>query len=89
MRSDVRDVGIYYWRRQALDALDTAIRGAGSAGVEALPILGSPEHLDTAHPRRFQWTGRHAVGKRCHTNKVPPLKHVCCPPPGKVMTLLR
>src|SRR5213075_2643025 len=27
-RSDLRDVGIYYWRRQALDALDTAIRGA-------------------------------------------------------------
>jgi type III restriction enzyme len=69
--SDVRDVGIYYWRRQALDALDTAIRGAGSAGVEALPILGSPEWLDTTHLRRFQWTGLVADGKRCHTNKVP------------------
>lgn len=69
--SDPRDVGIYYWRRQALDALDTAIRGAGSAGVEAVPILGSPEWLDTANLRRFQWTGIVAEGKRCHTNKVP------------------
>ena len=70
-KSDVRDVGIYFWRRQALDALDTAIRGAGSAGVEAVPILGSPAWLDTAHLRRFQWTGLVADGKRCHTNKVP------------------
>ncbi len=71
VRSDPRDVGIYYWRRQALDALDTAIRGAGSAGVEAVPILGSPEWLDSANLRRFQWTGIVADGKRCHTNKVP------------------
>lgn len=70
-KSDLRDVGIYYWRRQALDTLDTAIRGAGSAGVEAVPILGSPEWLDTAQMRRFQWTGIVADGKRCHTNKVP------------------
>jgi SOS-response transcriptional repressor LexA len=70
-RSDARDVGIYYWRRQALDALDTAIRGAGAAGVEAVPILGSPEWLDSANLRRFQWTGLVADGKRCHTNKVP------------------
>jgi len=71
LRSDLRDVGIYYWRRQALDALDTAIRGAGAAGVEALPILGSPEWLDSANLRRFQWTGILADGKRCHTNRVP------------------
>jgi hypothetical protein len=64
-------VGIYFWRRQALDALDTAIRGAGAVGVEAVPILGSPEWLDTANIRRFQWTGHLAEGKRCHTNKVP------------------
>jgi hypothetical protein len=51
--------------------LDTAIRGAGSAGIEAVPILGSPEWLDTTHLRRFQWTGIVAEGKRCHTNKVP------------------
>ncbi|MDE2108366.1 MAG: DEAD/DEAH box helicase family protein, partial [Gammaproteobacteria bacterium] len=71
LRSDVRDVGIYFWRRQALDALDTAIRGAGAAGVEAVPILGNPEWLDSTHLRRFQWTGLVADGKRCHTNKVP------------------
>jgi SOS-response transcriptional repressor LexA len=69
--SDPRDLGIYYWRRQALDALDTAIRGAGAAGVEAVPILGNPEWLDTANLRRFQWTGIVAKGNRCHTNKVP------------------
>ena len=71
VQSDRRDVGIYYWRRQALDALDTAIRSVGSAGVEAVPILGNPEWLDTANVRRFQWTGIVANGKRCHTNKVP------------------
>jgi len=71
VRSDPRDVGIYFWRRQALDALDTAIRGAGAAGVEAVPILGSPEWLDSANLRRFQWTGIVADGKRCHSNKVP------------------
>lgn len=70
LKSDVRDVGIYYWRRQALDALDTAIRGAGAAGVEAVPILGNPDWLDSANLRRFQWTGIVADGKRCHTNKV-------------------
>jgi type III restriction enzyme len=71
LKSDVRDVGIYYWRRQALDALDTAIRGAGAAGVAAVPILGSPEWFDSASLRRFQWTGIVADGKHCHTNKVP------------------
>lgn len=71
LKSDVRDVGIYYWRRQALDALDTAIRGAGAAGVEAVPILGNPDWLDSANLRRFLWTGIIAEGKRCHTNKVP------------------
>ena len=70
-RSDPRDVGIYHWRRQALDALDTAIRGAGAAGVEAVPILGSPGWLDSANLRRFQWTGIVAEGRRCHTSKVP------------------
>jgi type III restriction enzyme len=70
-KSDLRDVGIYFWRRQALDALDTAIRGADGAGVEAVAIPGSPEVLDTAHLRRFQWTGIVAEGKRCHSNKVP------------------
>jgi type III restriction enzyme len=70
-KSDPRDVGIYYWRRQAVNALDTGIRGAGAAGVETVPILGSPEWLDSANLRRFQWTGVLAEGKRCHTSKVP------------------
>ena len=51
--------------------LENAVRGSGLPGVEAIPILGSPELLDTAQLRRFQWTGILAEGKRCHTNKVP------------------
>ena len=51
--------------------LETALRGAGAAGVAAVPILGSPEWLDSARLRRFQWTGLVARGRRCHTNKVP------------------
>ncbi len=71
LRSELEDVGIYYWRRQVLDLLETAIRGAGLAGVEPVPILGQPEWLDSKHLRRFQWTGIVADGRRCHTNKVP------------------
>ncbi len=71
LKADIRDIGIYFWRRQALDVIETAIRGAGVAGVEAVPILGTPEWLDTMLLRRFQWTGLIAEGKRCHTNKVP------------------
>jgi SOS-response transcriptional repressor LexA len=36
-----------------------------------VPILGNPEWLDSAHHRRFQWTGGIADGKKCHTNKAP------------------
>ncbi|GJQ30467.1 MAG: hypothetical protein HBSAPP03_23510 [Phycisphaerae bacterium] len=70
-KADARDIGMYYWRRQALDVLETAIRGAGVAGVSPVPILGNPEWLDTTLLRRFQWTGIVAEGRRCHTNKVP------------------
>jgi SOS-response transcriptional repressor LexA len=70
-RSDPRDIGIPYWRGPALDILENAIRGSGVPGVEAVPILGSPEWLDSGNLRRFQWTGIVAEGKRCHTNKVP------------------
>ena len=69
--SDPRDVGIYFWRRQVLDILENAIRGVGVAGVTPVPILGSPDWLDTSHLRRFQWTGILAEGKKSHTNKVP------------------
>ena len=68
-KADLRDIGIYHWRRQAVDVLETVLRGAG--GVAAVPILGSPEWLDSARLRRFQWTGLVAKGRRCHTNKVP------------------
>jgi type III restriction enzyme len=70
-KSDLRDVGIYFWRRQALDVLENAVRGAGLSGVEPVPILGNPDWLDSTNLRRFQWTGVLAEGKRCHTNKVP------------------
>jgi hypothetical protein len=70
-KSDKRDLAIYYWRRQALDVLENAVRGAGSADVKSVPILGSPDWLDSRKARRFQWTGIVADGKRCHTNKVP------------------
>jgi SOS-response transcriptional repressor LexA len=65
------DVGIYYWRRQALDTLENAVRNSGVSGVEPVPILGSPDFLDTANLRRFQWTGVRGTGKKCHTNIVP------------------
>jgi hypothetical protein len=70
-KSDLRDIGIYYWRRQALNILENAVRNAGVSGVEQVPILGNPEWLDSMTLRRFQWTGVLAEGKRCHTNKVP------------------
>ena len=70
-KADLRDIGIYYWRRQAIDVLDTALRGAGVAGVASVPIHSNPEWLDSARLRRFQWTGIVAKGRRCHTNKVP------------------
>jgi hypothetical protein len=50
--------------------LDNAIRNK-SSGTVPVPILGTPEWLDTAKIRRFQWTGILADGKKAHTNKVP------------------
>lgn len=71
IRSDKRDVGIYYWRQKARDILETAVRSAVSSGIEPIPILGSPEWYNSGGLRRFQWTGIVADGKKCHTNKVP------------------
>ncbi len=68
--SELRDVGIYFWRQQMINILETAIRGAGASGVESLPILGTPDHLDTQDLRRFQWTGIVANGRKSHTSKV-------------------
>jgi hypothetical protein len=69
--SDRRDVGIYYWRQQMLNILETAIRSVGVGGVQDIPILGNPEYLDTENLRPFQWAGIPAEGKKCHTSKVP------------------
>ena len=69
--ADPRDVGVYFWRRQVVDVLETAIRGTGDGRTAAVPMLGNPEWLDTARLRRFRWTGLVATGRKCHTNKAP------------------
>ena len=69
--ADPRDVGVYFWRRQVVDVLETAVRGTGAAPTAAVPMLGSPEWLDTSRLRRFRWTGLVAAGRKCHTNKAP------------------
>lgn len=68
--SEVRDVGIYYWTRRALDVLETAIREA-PIGTAAVPIPGQPEFLDTRDYRRKTWTGITAEGRKCHLSRVP------------------
>lgn len=67
---DKRDVGIYNWRKQALNTLENAIRNSASGGTTPVPILGTPEWLDTIFLRRFQWTGLVADGKKSHSNKI-------------------
>lgn len=69
--SDRRDIGIYYWRLLVLDRLETAIRSVGYADIQAVPVLGNPEFLDTEFLRRFQWTGIIAAGKKSHTIRLP------------------
>ncbi len=69
--ADPRDVGVYFWRRQVVDVLETAVRGAGAGRTAAVPMLGSPEWLDTSRLRRFRWTGIVAAGRKCHTNRAP------------------
>lgn len=66
-----RDIGIYRWRREALNVLENAIRNSASAGTTPVPILSTPERLDSALMHRFQWTGIVANGKKAHTNKIP------------------
>jgi hypothetical protein len=68
---DQRDIGIYNWRLQARDLLENAIRGASSSGTEPVPILATPEWLDSSFLKRFQWTGILAEGKKAHTSKIP------------------
>lgn len=68
--SDLRDIGIYYWTRRALNILDNAIRQS-PVGTSTVPILGDPEYLDSKNYRRKTWTGVIAEGKKCHLTKVP------------------
>lgn len=68
---DKRDIGIYNWRLQARDVLENAIRGSSGGGTHPVPILSTPEWLDSSLLKRFQWTGILAEGKKAHTNKVP------------------
>lgn len=68
--ADIRDVGIYYWRLQLVNTLENAVRNGGEVGVESVPLLGSPEHLDTGAMRRFLWTGVTATGKKTHLRRV-------------------
>ena len=67
---DKRDVGIYNWRQQALNTLENAVRNSAGSGTTPVPILGTPEWLDSLSMRRFQWTGIVADGKKSHTNKI-------------------
>ncbi len=68
--SDLRDIGIYYSTRRALNILDNAIRQS-PVGTSTVPILGEPEYLNSKEYRRKTWTGVIAEGKKCHLSKVP------------------
>ena len=69
--ADPRDVGVYFWRQQVVDVLETAVRGTGAGRAAPVPMLGSPEWLDSSRLRRFRSTGLVAAGRKCHTNKAP------------------
>jgi type III restriction enzyme len=73
--SDLRDVWIPYFRHQLLDTLDTAIRGAGSEGLNPVPMLADPPHLDTDSMKPFRWVSFRAAGKKTQ------LSHVACDSP--------
>jgi type III restriction enzyme len=68
--SRMEDVGIYYWRSQARNVLETAIRGAPTE-TTTIPIFGDPPRLRTLGVAEFNWPGIVAEGKRCHWSKVP------------------
>jgi len=65
------DIGMYYWRVRALDALENLVRDAKEARTRPVPIPGDPEVLDTRQMRKFFWTGTIADGKKCHLGRVP------------------
>ena len=64
-------MGVYFWRRQVVDVLETAIRGAGDGRPAAVPMLGNPEWLDTARCAGFGGPASLAAGRKCHTNRAP------------------
>jgi SOS-response transcriptional repressor LexA len=68
--SDLRDAWIPYFRHQLLDTLDTAIRGAGSEGLNPVPLLGDPPHLDTDAMKPFRWVTFRAPGKKTQLSLV-------------------
>ncbi|HYN40324.1 MAG TPA: hypothetical protein VE129_01000, partial [Thermoanaerobaculia bacterium] len=65
------DLGMYFWRVRALDALENLVRDAKEARTRPVPIPGDPEVLDTRRMRKFHWTGTIADGKKCHLGRVP------------------
>lgn len=71
LESDKRDIGIYHWRRQALDILETAVRSSPNSTIGTVPILASPEFLTTRGIPRRLWPGITAKGHKCHTNLIP------------------
>jgi phage repressor protein C with HTH and peptisase S24 domain len=69
-KSDLRDTWIPFFRHQLLDTLDTAIRGVGAEGLNPVPLLGDPPHLDTASMKPFRWVTFRAAGRKTHLSQV-------------------
>ncbi|MDQ3964634.1 MAG: DEAD/DEAH box helicase family protein [Actinomycetota bacterium] len=67
--SHVRDIGMYYWTRRALDILETAVQGAPSGSITT-PVLGSPRYLDSTTIKQFNWTGITAKGKKSNLSRI-------------------
>ena len=42
LSADLRDIGIYYWRRQAIDVLETACGGICSYSSESSNVVSRP-----------------------------------------------
>jgi SOS-response transcriptional repressor LexA len=68
--SQRQDVGIYYWRRQVFDVLQTAVQDAPT-DTETIPIPGDPAWLRTGDVTEFKWPGIAAEAKKTHWSKVP------------------
>lgn len=66
-----QDLGMVFWRHQALNILENAVRNASNIGTRPVPIPSDPEILDSRQLRKFHWTGLLAAGERCHTTRVP------------------